>query len=128
MYEIVFYVDDKGNSPVEKFIRELDTKALKSKQDKIVLKQIIHQINILENLGTRAGENFTKYIEGDIWELRPGERRVLFSVWIDNKIVLLHMFHKKTNKTPKKEIDKAIREMSDWLSRNKGRGNSEELE
>jgi len=119
MYEILFYEDERGHSPVEEFIKELDKQAMNSKEARILLKQVLHQINILERLGTRAGENFTKYIEDNVWELRPGNRRIFFFMWIDNKIVLLHAFHKKTNKTPRREIEKAKSEMEDWLRRNK---------
>lgn len=119
MYEILFYEDDRGHSPVEEFIKELDKEAIKSKEARVLLKQVIHQINILEKLGTRAGENFTKHIKDEIWELRPGDRRILFFMWVENKIVLLHAFHKKTNKTPRREIEKAKSEMKDWLMRNK---------
>lgn len=119
MYEILFYEDDRGHSPVEEFIKELDKEAIKSKEARVLLKQVIHQINILEKLGTRAGENFTKHIENEIWELRPGDRRILFFMWVENKIVLLHAFHKKTNKTPRREIEKAKSEIKDWLMRNK---------
>lgn len=119
MYEILFYEDERGHSPVEEFIKELDKQAMNSKEARILLKQVLHQINILERLGTRAGENFTKYIEDNVWELRPGNRRIFFFMWIDNKIVLLHAFHKKTNKTPRRETEKAKSEMEDWLRRNK---------
>ena len=118
MYEIVFYRDVEGCSPVEDFIEELDKKAIGSKKERVLLRKVIYQINILERLGTRAGKDFTKYIGNKIWELRPGNRRILFFIWIENKIVLLHTFHKKSSKTPKKEIERAKREMSDWLSRN----------
>lgn len=118
MYEILFYEDANGYSPIEEFIKEIDSEAIKSKQAKVLLKQVIYQINILEKLGTRAGKNFTRFIGNDIWELRPGKRRILFFIWKNNEIVLLHAFYKKTNKTPKKEIERAIVEMNDWLDRN----------
>ena len=117
MYEVVFYEDTRGNSPTGDFIGKLDERALYSRDSRILLKQIIYQINILERLGTRSGENFTKHIEDEIWELRPGSRRILFFMWKDNKIVLLHSFYKKTNKTPQKEIEKAKKEAKDWVKR-----------
>ena len=85
--------------------------------ERIILKQIRFYINILEKLGTRAGENFVKHIQDEVWELRPGNNRILFFAWYENKIVLLHHFSKTTNKTPKREIKKALYEIEDWKRR-----------
>ena len=63
------------------------------------------------------GENVTKHLEEDIWELRPGTNRVLFFYFKDNTFVLLHHFRKKTKKTPRREIEKAKSERNDWISR-----------
>ena len=38
--------------------------------------------------------------------------------WKDNKFVLLHYYIKKTQKTPHREISKALAYMHDWLERN----------
>jgi phage-related protein len=118
MYNIIFYQDKNGKSEVFEFIKELDKKALTSKNERIMLKQIRLHINILKSLGTRTGEPFVKHIQDDIWEIRPGHNRILFFTWIENNIVLLHHFRKKTNKTPSKEISKAISEIKDWKERN----------
>ena len=67
--------------------------------------------------GTRAGLPATKYIDGDIWELRPTRDRILFAYWEDNKFILLHHFVKKTKKTPKKEFQQARRNWMDFLKR-----------
>jgi phage-related protein len=117
MYEIVLYEDSHGNSPIEQLIQTLDRKAIKSKNDRIMLKQIRAYIDILQRVGTRAGEPFTKYIKDSLWELRPGKNRILFFYWRENTFVLLHSFIKKTQKTPKKEIEKAQLEIKDWLER-----------
>ena len=53
----------------------------------------------------------------DIWELRPGNNRVLFFYHKDDTYVLLHLFRKRTQKTPRSEIEKAKRERNDWLTR-----------
>lgn len=59
-----------------------------------------------------------KNIKDEIFELRPGKNRILFfSVTSDNKFILLHGFKKKTQKTPKKEIEKAEQELKDYKRR-----------
>ena len=61
--------------------------------------------------------NVKIYSLKDIWELRLGNNRVLFFYHRDNTFVLLHHFRKKTQKTPKREINKAKAERDDWISR-----------
>ncbi len=117
MYEIIFYQDVKGDSELLQWIETLNSRAAKSKDDRIMLKQLRFNINILEKLGTRAGTPFVKHIQDDLWELRPGVNRIMFFTWHKNKLVLLHQFRKTTNKTPKSEIDKAVREIQDWKDR-----------
>ena len=62
-------------------------------------------------------EVITKRIDEDIWELRPGNNRVLYFFCRENTFVLLHHFRKKTKKTPRREIEKAKRERDDYLRR-----------
>lgn len=118
MYEIIFYRDESGYSELLDFITDLNNKAGTSKNERIMLKQIRFYINILENLGTRAGDPFVKHIQDEVWELRSGNNRILFFTWYENKIVLLHHFRKTTNKTPRSEIEKALNEIKDWKGRN----------
>ena len=43
--------------------------------------------------------------------------RILFVAWFDGSFVLLHHFVKKTQKTPRREIEKAKRELKDLKER-----------
>lgn len=63
------------------------------------------------------GEPYIKHLEADIWELRPIRDRILFVAWKGNSFVLLHHFVKKTQKTPRREIEKAKRELDDLRKR-----------
>ncbi len=117
MYEIDFYRDEDGYSEIENLLDDLQKKALTNKDARIQHKQIAQYIQFLEDYGTRLGENVTKHLDEDIWELRPGCNRILFFYFKDNKFVLLHHFRKKTMKTPWREIDKAKRERDDWNRR-----------
>ena len=59
-----------------------------------------------------------KHIEDDIWELRPGDNRVFYFFYDeDGKFILLHQFKKKTQKTPKREIERAKAERDDYKAR-----------
>ena len=70
---------------------------------------------MLSQYGIQAGEPYIKHLDGEIWELRPQRNRVLFVAWLDGGFVLLHHFLKKSQKTPKREIDKAKREWQDLI-------------
>ena len=72
--------------------------------------------------GTAAGEPYVKHLDGDIWELRPLRDRILFFAWDGNSFILLSCFMKSTQKTPKREIEKAKRLMEDFKKRSREDG------
>ena len=107
MYNIEFYEDANGHSELWDFLEELRLKAATNKDARIQLKEISLYIQVLEDNGTRLNVNITKDLDDDIWELRPGNNRVLYFYFKDDTFVLLHQFRKKTQKTPKREIERA---------------------
>lgn len=114
---VVFYKDEKGNEPVMEFIRELKQK--NDKDSRVHLNKIYDDIEVLIKHGT-DGARITKsmkHLDGDIWELRPIDNRILFGAWYDDVFLLLHVFLKKTQKTPPKEIEKAKKELADFKER-----------
>ncbi len=117
MYKIEFYSTVDGTSELWNFLDELQRKGVKNKDARIQHKQIVMYIQLLEDHGTRLGENITKHLDDDIWELRPGNNRVLYFYHKDDTYVLLHQFRKKTQKTPRREIERAKSERDDWISR-----------
>ena len=117
MYTIEFYENANGESELWNFLEELRKKSSSNKDCRIQYKQIIYYIELLQNNGTRLPDNITKHLDDDIWELRPGNNRVLYFFHKDDTFVLLHHFRKKTQKTPRHEIDRAKSERDDYLSR-----------
>jgi len=117
MFKIIFYKDSKGNEPVKEYLLKLKDRSQTSKQDRIQFTKINAYIRSLQEYGTRIGNPTVKHIEGDIWELRPLSNRIFFFYWKDDTFVLLHYFHKKTQKTPVKEIAKAKHHMKDFKER-----------
>lgn len=97
------------------YIKKLKTK--NDKDSRIKSSKINDYIQALSVYGTQIGEPYLKHLEGEIWELRPLRDRILFAAWIDNSFVLLHTFMKKTQKTPKSEIEKAKKELSEIRQR-----------
>lgn len=117
MNKIIFYKDKNGYSQISEWLKELRNGYKTNKNKRVQLEQFKTKITYLEQYGTRASRDTVKHIDEDIWEIRPGDNRILFFTYIDNKIVLLHQFRKKSKKTPKDEIAKAKRERDDWKER-----------
>lgn len=87
----------------------------KDKDSRIKFNKIQEYIQVISEYGTMAGEPYIEHLDGEIWELRPLRDRILFAAWCDGKLVLLHHFMKTTQKTPKREIEKAKKEFADFL-------------
>ena len=121
MFNIAFYEDKNGHSELENQLMELAKKSNSSKDARIQFKQIMLYIELLRSNGTKLPTKVTKHLVDEIWELRPGDNRVLYFYFENNTYVLLHMFRKKTQKTPKEEIEKAKKEVLDYKSRFGGR-------
>ncbi|WP_306870479.1 type II toxin-antitoxin system RelE/ParE family toxin [Neorhizobium galegae] len=58
-----------------------------------------------------------KHLEGPIWEMRmrgrDGIARAAYVTASGHRIVVLHVFQKKTQKTPKRNIEIALRRAKD---------------
>ena len=121
MNQVVFYEDANGVSELWNFLDDLLQRRTGNKDARIQHKQIVYYIELLQKNGTRLPETITKNIIEDIWELRPGDNRVFYFYFRDNTFVLLHHFRKKSQKTPQREIDRAIAERDDFLSRKGGK-------
>ena len=120
MFEIVFYRDKDGKSEIAELLDELKLKSETDKSARINREKIMTYIEALTRYGTRMGKPFVKHIEGDLWELRPLRNRIFFFYWRDNKFIFVHWFIKKTQKTPKREIELAKNKMKDFVERTGG--------
>lgn len=117
MYKILFYEEKGGKSPVWDFLENLRIRANKSKDSRIQYKQAVLAIQLLQDNGTWLSSEVTKHIDENIWELRPGNNRIFYFMVDGDTFVLLHVFRKKTQKTPSREIETAKRERDDYLAR-----------
>lgn len=119
MFTVDFYQTDSGDCDVLELLESLRSRIQTNKDARIQYKQLSYYIELLEQNGTRLPDNITKHLEDEIWELRPGNNRVFYFSFEDDTFVLLHHFRKKSQKTPKREIEKAKAERLDYL-RQKG--------
>ena len=113
MREIKFYRTNSGRSPVEEFLVSLPTKA---RQKAVYLLKLIHELE------TVPREYFKKLRNtDDIWEVRiqfAGNIYRLLGFFEHNDlIILVNGFVKKTQKTPKKEIELAEYRKRQYLNR-----------
>ena len=111
-FEVVFYEKTNGRKPVEEFLETLNAK---------VEAKVIGLLNLLAKEGNELREPYSKPIGNDIYELRYQNKqqpaRVLYFFYLDNKIVVTNGFIKKTKKTPRREINKAMKHMKDYIER-----------
>lgn len=117
MFTVEFYERSNGDSEIWNFLEDLRNKSSSNKDARIQFKQLSLYIQLLQDNGTNLPANVTKHLEEDIWELRPGNNRVFYFYYADQKFVLLHHFRKKSQKTPLREIEKAKAERDDYLAR-----------
>lgn len=93
------------------------------KQNKKVQAKILQKINLLQEYGNFLKEPNSKYLQNGIFELRIKEHgnnyRVLYFFFVGNKIILTNGFLKKTQKTPRREIEKALLYKKEYESRYK---------
>lgn len=100
-WNILLFETNRGEKPVEKFIRSLLPQTLA---------KTIHTINLLEKYGSFLGMPHSKKITKELYELRIRGRqeiRILYT-FRKNYIYLLHAFQKKSQKTPLKELKVAL--------------------
>ena len=113
-WSIEYFVSDSGRSPVKEFIDALppDSKA-----------KFIFIADLLAEYGLSVREPYVKPISGTrkLFEVRIKDKqnihRIFYFAYTGRKLILLHGFTKKTDKTPQREIETAEKRMKEYLSR-----------
>jgi phage-related protein len=112
-YVIEFYATEAGECPVDKM---LDIMPVKHEV------KVMKFFELLKDKGPNLPRPYADTLRGKIRELvvdiqHHGYRFLYF--FAGRTIVITHGFLKKTQKTPPAEIERAERDMNDWLVRNK---------
>jgi phage-related protein len=109
-FNIAYYTDATGESPVAKSIM-----ALSARQQ---VKVFFH-IDYLAEYGYRARRPFADYLGSGmgLYELRPAPCRVLYYYYSGQTIVLLHLFEKRSQAIPESEIRIALKRKQDFSER-----------
>ncbi|MDD4140523.1 MAG: type II toxin-antitoxin system RelE/ParE family toxin [Eubacteriales bacterium] len=117
-WDLELYRKENGSIPVKDFLISLSPK-LRAKAYSDIL--------LLKKLGANIREPFSTAIKGErykgLYELRikfsSDISRIFYFLYNKNNIILLHGYLKKTNKTPKRELEKALRYKINYESRNR---------
>jgi phage-related protein len=81
--------------------------------------RFLHIAEMVEELGPhRVGMPHLRHLEGDLWEMRMKgrdgiSRTICFSA-NGRRVVVVRVFVKKTEKTPRREIDLAYKRMMEF--------------
>lgn len=101
-FEVVLFHKDNGESPVEEFIDTLEPK---------MQAKVLRTMELLKRNGLELREPYTKSLGRGIFELRAKHgtdiSRVLYFFMEGQRIIFTNGFIKKTDKTPKQEIELA---------------------
>jgi len=111
-----FYRDADGESPVEAFLDSLDLKTRA---------RFRWSMEQLRARNVQARQPLARHLEGDLWELREESAtniyRVIYFFFTGRRIVFLHGFQKKSQRTPPGEIELAERRAADFRIRQERR-------
>lgn len=107
-----YYKTQNGNCPAKEFLNSLDEK---------MQARLFRLLYLLEQNGNELREPYSKILTDGIFELRAQQgnniARVLYFFMVGQKIIITNGFVKKTQKTPKKEIELAKKYRKEYLER-----------
>ncbi len=113
MWIVEYYETDKKSCPVKEFIDSLPAPKMQAKA--------LRDIGLLESLGSEIREPFSKPIGSGLFELRiqfsSNIARIFYFFFYGKRIVLTNGFMKKTNRTPQREIERAMEYKTDYERR-----------
>jgi phage-related protein len=115
--ELKFYTTSSGKIPVKEFLDSLNSKHAQ---------KVAWVLELVERLDQVPAQYFKKLKStDDIWEVRArigsNSFRLLGFIDDDEFVLLTNGFAKKSQKTPKQEIDLAEQRKADYLSRKGGK-------
>ena len=111
-FKVIAYEKENGDVAVEEFLDSVDTK---------MRAKIFGLLGILQEKGNMLREPYSKHLDDGIFELRckfgSDITRVLYFFYYEGRIILTNGFVKKTQKTPKEEIQLAKDRRKDFIER-----------
>jgi len=112
MWTVEMYETESGETPIEDFLLSLDKK---------MLAKATTEIGILKENGRNMRGPYSKHMKNGIFELRiqvaDNISRVFYFFYVGNKIILTNGFIKKTQKTPPRELERALKYKQEYERR-----------
>lgn len=111
-FNLNFFVKTDGRCPVIDFLDSLDLK---------MRAKTLRMIMLLEQNGKDLKEPYSKFLGDGIYELRVKQGtnivRILYFFMVGRRIIVTNGFVKKTQKTPRDEIELAKRYRREYMCR-----------
>ena len=107
-FKLIAYEKKNGEVPVEEFLDSVNPK---------MRAKIFGLLGILQEKGNMLKEPYSKHLDDGIFELRCKFGSDITRVLYEGKIILTNGFIKKTQKTPKEEIQIAKDRRKDFIER-----------
>lgn len=109
---IRFYQTAEGRSPVEEYLKKLNDRTLS---------KVLAVFKLIETQEIVPAQYFKKLRGHELWECRvglAGRSYRFMGFWDKGAVILLtHGFEKKSQKTPDREIKRALDYKADWQRR-----------
>lgn len=111
MTKIIYYITANDDNPTKKFIESLTEKQQR---------KVAHIFAHINEYGLiPAIPHVKKLTSTPLWEIRilgQDNIRIFYATIVSDSILLLHGFIKKSQKTPAREIQTALKRLADWES------------
>lgn len=114
-WKIEFYQSPNGNPVVSDWFLDQETK---------VKARFAQIFDLLQDKGTSVGMPYVRpIVNTKLYEIRVEQStniyRIFYFAYTERRFILLHGFQKKTQKTPKKEIELAEKRRKEFLAQEK---------
>ena len=107
-FTIEWYVDNRGKSSVQEYFLKLPSK----RKDKVTA-----LFMLMGKVGKIFNKEKFRYEGNQIFAFKPSPDRFLCFFFTKAKIIVTNAFEKKTSKLPKKEKNKSLKLMNDYIKR-----------
>lgn len=123
-WKVEFYELSNGSSPVVTWFREQEPK---------VQAKFARIFGLLQEYGIAVGMPYVRSItDSKLFEIRVEQDtniyRIFYFVYTGQRFILLHGFQKKTQKTPKKELEIAQTRLKQFLAEEQPKQSASEAE
>ncbi|MDQ3200373.1 MAG: type II toxin-antitoxin system RelE/ParE family toxin, partial [Verrucomicrobiota bacterium] len=112
MREIIFYETDFGDKPAEEFLADLEPAARA---------KVVRSLEMLRTIPIVPAKFWSKLSDQKLWEVRAEYAgniyRILATTAKGNRVILLHGFQKKSQKTPRQDMEIAQQRQKRYFQR-----------